>query len=98
MRIQRWRRPSLNGRSGGVSLTEVTEAVSISASVWSLAGAEVIQIGARVWCGTNSKLTHWQVTDAKLAQHLSHWGINMMVMEKTEMSVTEMNIQVSWCS
>ena len=30
-----------------------------------------------------------EVTDAKLAQHLAHWGINMMVMEKTEMSMTE---------
>ena len=33
-----------------------------------------------------------EVTDAKLAEHLAHWGINMMVMEKTEQSVAELNI------
>jgi hypothetical protein len=32
------------------------------------------------------------VTDAKLAEHLSHWGINMLAMQKTEQSVVELNI------
>jgi ubiquitin carboxyl-terminal hydrolase 5/13 len=33
-----------------------------------------------------------EVRDPKLAEHLAHWGINMMSMEKTEMSVAEINI------
>jgi len=33
-----------------------------------------------------------EVTDPKLAEHLAHWGINMMVMEKTTLSVEEVNI------
>ena len=30
-----------------------------------------------------------EVTDPKLAEHLAHWGINMMAMEKTEKSMEE---------
>ena len=40
----------------------------------------------------------WQdneVKDPYLAQHLAHWGINMMVMEKTELSIEEVNIQAN---
>ena len=33
-----------------------------------------------------------QVTDAALAEHLSHWGINMLGMQKTEKSMAEMNV------
>uniref|UniRef100_A0A6V2MYT4 Uncharacterized protein n=1 Tax=Emiliania huxleyi TaxID=2903 RepID=A0A6V2MYT4_EMIHU len=33
-----------------------------------------------------------EVTDPKLAEHLAHWGIDVMRMEKTAQSVTEMNI------
>jgi len=36
-----------------------------------------------------------EVTDPKLAEHLAHWGINMMAMQKTELSVTELNIQAN---
>ena len=32
-----------------------------------------------------------EVKDPKLAEHLKHWGINMMVMEKTELSIEEVN-------
>ena len=32
-----------------------------------------------------------EVTDPKLAEHLKHWGINMMTMEKTEKSMEELN-------
>eukprot|EP00887_Chlorella_sp_A99_P001793 scaffold19.g1793.t1 len=33
------------------------------------------------------------VLDPHLARHLAHWGINMMVMEKTEKTITEMEIE-----
>jgi len=33
-----------------------------------------------------------EVVDPKLAEHLAHWGINMMVMEKTELTVEEVNV------
>lgn len=36
-----------------------------------------------------------EVLDPKLAEHLAHWGINMMVMEKTELTLEEMSIHVS---
>eukprot|EP00668_Euglena_longa_P000714 GGOE01000863.1.p1 GENE.GGOE01000863.1~~GGOE01000863.1.p1 ORF type:complete len:816 (+),score=202.42 GGOE01000863.1:65-2449(+) len=35
------------------------------------------------------------VTDPKLAEHLAHWGINMMQMEKTGKSMAEMNIDLN---
>ena len=33
--------------------------------------------------------------DPLLAQHLSHWGINMMSMEKTEKSMAELQIDLN---
>ena len=36
-----------------------------------------------------------EVSDPKLAEHLAHWGINMMVMEKTEKSVEELNVEAN---
>eukprot|EP01024_Parvocaulis_polyphysoides_P005654 TRINITY_DN11410_c0_g3_i2.p1 TRINITY_DN11410_c0_g3~~TRINITY_DN11410_c0_g3_i2.p1 ORF type:complete len:429 (-),score=62.14 TRINITY_DN11410_c0_g3_i2:330-1571(-) len=33
------------------------------------------------------------VLDPKLAQHLAHWGINMMQMEKTEKTIAELEIE-----
>jgi hypothetical protein len=36
-----------------------------------------------------------QVEDPNLAKHLAYLGINMMVMEKTEKSMAEMNIEVN---
>lgn len=33
------------------------------------------------------------VTDPKLAEHLAHWGINILQMEKTEKTMTELQIQ-----
>lgn len=33
------------------------------------------------------------VIDPKLGDHLSHWGINMLQMEKTEKSMTELQIE-----
>eukprot|EP01026_Neomeris_dumetosa_P037322 TRINITY_DN3020_c0_g1_i1.p1 TRINITY_DN3020_c0_g1~~TRINITY_DN3020_c0_g1_i1.p1 ORF type:complete len:892 (-),score=138.68 TRINITY_DN3020_c0_g1_i1:1653-3944(-) len=33
------------------------------------------------------------VLDPKLAEHLAHWGINMMQMEKTEKTIAELEIQ-----
>lgn len=35
------------------------------------------------------------VTDPLLAQHLAHWGINMMQMEKTEKTMAELQIQMN---
>uniref|UniRef100_H2ZM56 ubiquitinyl hydrolase 1 n=1 Tax=Ciona savignyi TaxID=51511 RepID=H2ZM56_CIOSA len=35
------------------------------------------------------------VEDPKLAQHLSHFGINMMNMEKTEQTMTELEIELN---
>ena len=35
------------------------------------------------------------VEDPLLAQHLSHWGINMMSMEKTEKSMAELQIDLN---
>uniref|UniRef100_A0A7S0NC19 Ubiquitin carboxyl-terminal hydrolase n=1 Tax=Hanusia phi TaxID=3032 RepID=A0A7S0NC19_9CRYP len=35
------------------------------------------------------------VEDPKLAEHLSHWGINMMQMEKTEKTIAEMEIDMN---
>eukprot|EP00667_Euglena_gracilis_P003368 EG_transcript_3375 len=35
------------------------------------------------------------VVDPKLAEHLAHWGINMMQMEKTGKSMAEMNIDLN---
>lgn len=37
-----------------------------------------------------------EVTDAKLAEHLAHWGINMMSMQKTDLSVTEVRPIQAW--
>lgn len=31
--------------------------------------------------------------DPKLAEHLAHWGINMMMMEKTEKTMAELEIE-----
>ena len=36
-----------------------------------------------------------EVVDPKLAEHLTHWGINMLVMEKTEKSVEELNVEAN---
>lgn len=33
------------------------------------------------------------VTDPKLAEHLAHWGINILQMEKTEKTMTELQIE-----
>jgi hypothetical protein len=33
-----------------------------------------------------------QVLDPLLAQHLAHWGINMMQMQKTDKTMTELTI------
>jgi len=46
--------------------------------------------GADVYSYADDENT--EVTDPKLAEHLAHWGINMLSMEKTELSVAEMNI------
>jgi ubiquitin carboxyl-terminal hydrolase 5/13 len=35
------------------------------------------------------------VENPKLAEHLSHWGINMMVMEKTEKTMAELQIDMN---
>merc|ERR1711991_319306 len=35
------------------------------------------------------------VTDPKLAEHLSHFGINIMQMQKTEKSMAEMQIELN---
>ena len=35
------------------------------------------------------------VTDAKLAEHLAHWGIDVMRMEKTEKSMAELQIDLN---
>ncbi|MEW5315258.1 MAG: hypothetical protein WDW38_006701 [Sanguina aurantia] len=35
------------------------------------------------------------VTDPDLAQHLSHWGINMMQMEKTEKTMAELQLDLN---
>jgi hypothetical protein len=37
----------------------------------------------------------FQVEDPLLAQHLSHWGINMMSMSKTEKTMTELQIDLN---
>lgn len=36
-----------------------------------------------------------QVEDPLLAQHLAHWGINMMGMQKTEKSMAELQIDLN---
>ena len=44
--------------------------------------------------------------DSKLPQHLSHWGIDIMRLEKTDKSMTEMEVELNvkvrcgvvWCS
>ena len=36
------------------------------------------------------------VTDPKLAEHLSHFGINIMQMQKTEKSMAEMQIELNF--
>jgi ubiquitin carboxyl-terminal hydrolase 5/13 len=36
-----------------------------------------------------------QVDDPLLAQHLAHWGINMMSMQKTEKSMAELQIDLN---
>lgn len=35
------------------------------------------------------------VDDPNLANHLSHWGINMMNMEKTERSMADLEIELN---
>ena len=40
----------------------------------------------------SAALPHIQVSDPQLAAHLAHWGINTQVMEKTEKSMTELQI------
>jgi ubiquitin carboxyl-terminal hydrolase 5/13 len=45
------------------------------------------------------------VLDPKLPQHLSHWGIDIMRLEKTDKSMTEMEVELNvkvrcgvvWC-
>jgi len=35
------------------------------------------------------------VEDPNLAKHLSHWGINMMNMEKTDRSMADLEIEIN---
>ena len=45
------------------------------------------------------------VLDSKLPQHLSHWGIDIMRLEKTDKSMTELEVELNvkvcggliWC-
>ena len=36
------------------------------------------------------------VVDPKLAEHLAHWGIDVMKMEKTEKSMAEVNVEAQF--
>ena len=36
------------------------------------------------------------MSDPKLAEHLAHWGIDVMKMEKTEKSMAEVNVEAQF--
>ncbi len=35
--------------------------------------------------------------DPKLAEHLRHWGIDMIMMEKTDRSMAELEVELNKC-
>ncbi len=35
--------------------------------------------------------------DPKLAEHLRHWGIDMIIMEKTDRSMAELEVELNKC-
>ena len=58
---------------------------------------------ADVWSYASDEDT--LVLDSKLPQHLSHWGIDIMRLEKTDKSMTELEVELNvkvcggliWC-
>jgi ubiquitin carboxyl-terminal hydrolase 5/13 len=49
--------------------------------------------GADVWSYADDEDT--LVKDSKLAEHLAHWGIDIMSLEKTDKSLTEMEVEMN---